>query len=306
MCVTGASLRIEAVAKITHKPFQSIVLSYLDHINRCNEYSLKGRYPFLIDGVRFGFVTNEFAQTLNQFPDVFILTGSELRLSEALTTPKMRTDAVATVLEECRRQGMIQAWNDELFAVKNDFSDPEVMAVQRAAVAHFGLRAYGVHVDGLVNTRQGEKLWIATRAANKTTFPGMLDHIVAGGQPAGMGLLENVIKEADEEASIPESLASKAQLKSTITYCTESQNGLKPDTLFAFDLTLPEDFVPQSNDGEVASFELLDLDEVAEIIDTTERFKPNCNLVIIDLLIRKGVIKQQSSELSRLLRQPLP
>lgn len=281
-------------------------LSYLDHIQRCNRYSLAARYPFLIDGVRYGFVSDEFARTLSEFPKVFTLTPTELLLSTEHTTPEARTDAVARVLDACRERGMIPAWNDELFAVKNHFSDSAVMSVQRAAVAHFGLRAYGVHVNGLVNTWQGEKLWIATRAAEKTTFPGMLDHIVAGGQPAGIGLMENVIKEAEEEASIPRNLSSQAQMKSTITYCTENEHGLKPDTLFGFDLQLPEDFIPQSNDGEVASFELLLLDQVAEIVNTTEKFKPNCNLVIIDLLIRKGFIRQQCEALSRGLRQSLP
>lgn len=281
-------------------------MSYLDHINRCNHYTLTARFPFLIDGVRYGFVTQEFAQLLNQFPDVFTWTQTELKLSPKLNTAQKRTNAVAEVLSILRTQGLFAAWNDELFGIKNNFDDPEVMSIQRAAVAYFGLRAYGVHVNGLVNTSQGQKLWVATRAKNKNTFPGMLDHIVAGGQPAGTGLLENVIKEADEEASIPVALSSQAKLKSTITYCGESTQGLKPDTLFCFDLQLPKEFIPQSNDGEVESFELISLEKVASIINTTEQFKPNCNLVIIDLLIRKGVIDNRDNELSQHLRQPLP
>ena len=36
---------------------------------------------------------------------------------------------------------------------------------------------------------------------------GMLDHIVAGGLPHGITPMDNVIKECEEEASIPEDLA---------------------------------------------------------------------------------------------------
>jgi hypothetical protein len=38
----------------------------------------------------------------------------------------------------------------------------------------------------------------------------MLDNMVAGGQPLGIGLMENVIKECGEEAGIPEAIARRA------------------------------------------------------------------------------------------------
>ena len=39
----------------------------------------------------------------------------------------------------------------------------------------------------------------------------MLDHIVAGAIPYGVSVLENVIKECEEEASIDRALASSAR-----------------------------------------------------------------------------------------------
>lgn len=38
------------------------------------------------------------------------------------------------------------------------------------------------------------------------TVPSSKDHIVAGGQPHGLSLYENVIKECEEEAGIPQHL----------------------------------------------------------------------------------------------------
>ncbi len=54
-------------------------------------------------------------------------------------------------------------------------------------------------------------------------------------------------------------------------------------------------------DGEVESFELLDIQEVARIISETDNFKDNCNLVIIDFLIRQGVVKPESPGYLKLL-----
>ena len=70
--------------------------------------------------------------------------------------------------------------------------------------------------------------------------------------------------------------------------------GLKRDCLFVYDLELPEDFLPMPGDGEVESFELLDIRDVATIISETDDFKDNCNLVIIDFMIRHGVLKPES------------
>ena len=43
-------------------------------------------------------------------------------------------------------------------------------------------QAYGVHINGYVETDAGLELWVARRSKNKPTWPGKLDHIVAGGQ----------------------------------------------------------------------------------------------------------------------------
>lgn len=45
----------------------------------------------------------------------------------------------------------------------------------------------------------GMYLWVARRSRSKPTWPGMLDHIVAGAQPFGISCYDNVIKEAEEE-----------------------------------------------------------------------------------------------------------
>jgi isopentenyldiphosphate isomerase len=52
-------------------------------------------------------------------------------------------------------------------------------------------------------------MWMARRSATKSKWPGMMDHIAAGGQPIGLSLTENVVKECLEEAGIEESITRK-------------------------------------------------------------------------------------------------
>jgi isopentenyldiphosphate isomerase len=104
-------------------------------------------------------------------------------------------------------------------------------------------------------------------------------------------LVDNLVKECHEEAGMAASLARRARAVSTVTYNAVSRRGLKPDVLYCYDLELPADFQPQNTDGEVEEFQLLPIDEVARLVRDTDEFKLNCNLVVVDFLIRHGVIR---------------
>jgi hypothetical protein len=133
-------------------------------------------------------------------------------------------------------------------------------------------------------------LWVATRAADKQTAPGKLDHIVAGGQPHGLGVRENLIKEAEEEAAIPAELAARAVPVGAVSYRCERPEGLRDDVLFCYDLELPEAFAPRNTDGEVESFALWPIGDVLARIRDSDDFKFNVNLVVLDLALRRGLI----------------
>ena len=57
-----------------------------------------------------------------------------------------------------------------------------------------------------------------------------------------------------------------------------------------YDLELPADVVPENADGEVERFELKTLSEVDSILRTSQAFKTNCSLVVIDFLVRHGYL----------------
>ena len=146
-----------------------------------------------------------------------------------------------------------------------------------------------MHVNGLVQRPDGLHLWVARRAADKALDPGKLDHLVAGGIPAGMTPHETVVKESGEEAGIPASLAATATETGLVSYTMERPEGLRRDWLICYDLFLPADFIPYAADGEVESFELWPMMRVLERVRDSDDFKFNVNLVLIDLFRRLGM-----------------
>ena len=181
--------------------------------------------------------------------------------------------------------------------MRADRTGPALAQIDRGAIPTFGIGALGVHVNGLVRRSDGLHLWVARRATNKLLDPGKLDHIVAGGVPAGLGPAETLLKEANEEAAIPPGLASAAVRVAVIGYAMERPEGLRRDWLHCYDLMLPADFTPQATDGEVEAFELWPIARVVEAVRDSEQFKFNVNLVLIDLFIRNGLIAGREAEM---------
>ncbi len=247
----------------------------------CNTARLPGtRQPFRIGADQVGWITPAIAAAIAAFPAIR-QDADGTTLTDAAALP-----AIARALSE---QGRLRD-RREAFDVRSTPDGPVLAQIDRGAIPSFGIQAVGVHVNGLVQRPDGLHLWIARRAANKALDPGKLDHIVAGGVPAGLDARATLIKEAAEEASIPPALAARATPVATLHYAMERPEGLRRDWLSCYDLMLPPDFVPVAADGEVETFELWPIARAVEAVRTTDAFKFNVNLVLIDLFIRLGLI----------------
>src|SRR5262249_7037205 len=106
---------------------------------------------------------------------------------------------------------------------------------------------------------------------------------------------ENLVKESQEEAGIPEQLVRAAKRTGTITYARQQAHMLRRDTLFVFDLELPASFTPVNQDGEVLDFRLMEATEVVDRLLNHDDFKFNVPLVLIDFLMRRGMIERDSA-----------
>ncbi len=260
------------------------------HVAACNNAGLPGdRLALRTGGVVLGWVPPALASALDEqglrrsadgfeLPDPGLLQPLSERLAET---------------GRCRLRG-------ELFDIIARPGGASLGRLDRGALPSFGLLAAGVHLNGLVERPDGTHLWVGRRAADKALDPGKLDHLVAGGIPAGHDVVRTLAKEGDEECSLPAEWVGRAVRVAEITYSMQRPEGLRRDVLYCHDLVLPSEWVPVPKDGEVAEFRLLPLGAVFETVRDTDAFKFNVNLVLIDLFLRRGLIDPASQAGQRL------
>lgn len=284
-------------------------MSYLDKIRACNVWNPADFLPWTLEGERIGALRRDWAGELGRWPGQFRPGPDRVEWVGAPADFRGRTEALAEVVATLVAEGVIEYLHGELYAVTPGAREQARCLIDRAAVPWFGVRAFGQHLNGYVRTAAGLDLWIGRRAADRRVCPLCLDNLVAGGLPFGIGLRDNLVKECREEADIPPELAGRAVDAGSVTYCRASALGLKPDLMHCYDLELPDAFVPRCTDGEVAAFYRLPADEVARVVRETDDFKLNCNLVVIDFLVRHGLLPRGAPDyeaIVRGLRSPLP
>ncbi|WWC85544.1 uncharacterized protein L201_000408 [Kwoniella dendrophila CBS 6074] len=172
--------------------------------------------------------------------------------------------------------------------------------LERAACALFGLATFGVHMTAYEGEGRDMKIWMPRRSKTKATWPGKLDNSVAGGITAGSNPIETMVKECDEEASLPEDFVRR-RIKNcgVCTYFYITDDGfLQPEVEYIYDLPLPssdssEYIKPKPHDDEVESFALLTIPEVIEALHSGD-MKPNCGLIYVDFLVRHGLITPEN------------
>ncbi len=257
----------------------------LRHIASVNDATLPGgRIAFFLGAEQVGWMRPTLAEAVAAFDGVHHGAGGVV-LDDAAALPGMARALAERGLMRFRR---------EAFDVRAAPDGPVLSTIDRGALPAFGIEAQGIHLDGLVRKAGttgagGLHIWIARRLRTKALDPGKLDHIVAGGMPAGHGPAETLVKEAAEEAAMPEWLARRAVHTGIIRYAMERPEGLRRDLLHCYEVELPEDFVPRAHDGEVESFTLWRLSDIAEAIRDSDDFKFNVSVVLAALLLRHGL-----------------
>lgn len=158
--------------------------------------------PFHYRDILVGYVKGVTASILSKYSDTIHLTENELRftsdmeakdfeaktLAMAKITTQMRgkpslcRDITALLIPVVIDDGIIKGWRDELLPVVGEYSQDPIFLLERAAVPFFGLKGYGVHVNGFVTDDDGNvsHMWVGKRSKTKSLWPSMLDHIVAG------------------------------------------------------------------------------------------------------------------------------
>ncbi|KAI1485101.1 NUDIX domain-containing protein [Biscogniauxia mediterranea] len=274
-------------------------------------YMLAGTVAELVavpEAIRGPVAVDEAARTVHAF--------------EGPETEAGRSRLVAAVMQYWRERGtfeVLRGWRDELWPVYGT-DDEVIYSVERSGTGMLGVMRYGVHMMCFVRDEaasHGLKIWVPRRAANKSTYPNMLDNTVAGGLMTGEDPLECIIREADEEADLPSALVrARAAYTGAVTYIyvTDERAGgesgqIYPEMQWVYEMELPAGVAPRPKDGEVAEFGLWTVEQAREAL-ARGRFKPNCALVLLDFLVRHRVLTPDNEpdfdEIVRRMHRKLP
>ena len=313
-------------------------------VQRCNSYELGDFTPLLVDEEQVGWLNPTALEALEtqlalgracERIEATQLSGAAaaaarratggvaVRIAPGATGPEARSEFVAALVGELVADGVIprSKLRNELQDV-HPFSRGFVVAglgvqpalrMERAAMIYFGVPSYGVHVNGWVRDPDDPSsevpwaMWVATRSMSKATYPGLLDQMVAGGQPTAISFDENVQKECEEEASLPPEVIASIVPAGSVSYRYATPKGLSTKVLMTYDLEMPHGLQPLCSDGEVEEFRLQRVDEVLRSLrEDLPLWKPNSALIAVDFCVRHGLVDETEpgyEELVRLLDQ---
>ncbi|WFD36494.1 thiamine diphosphokinase [Malassezia cuniculi] len=280
-----------------------------------------GAAPFIVDGVQVGFVPPCVMAAATEYVATHpvLEVGDSLAFAAHIDTPATRTEAIAafvTWLRDTRRfPDPLDGWRDERYSIygRRDGRVVPVFELERAACGLFGVVTFGIHLTAY--TADG-RIWVPQRSRTKQTWPGYLDNSVAGGITAGESVLETVVRECEEEASLPAHIVRPAlKAGGTISYFYRTSAGWHQPEMQC----LPADVELKPCDGEAESFTLADQPTIFAWL-REGRFKPNCALgtymlttVLLDFFVRHGIIPRDHVDYSQLdallhadLRLPVP
>ncbi|MEO7729154.1 MAG: DUF4743 domain-containing protein, partial [Burkholderiales bacterium] len=240
-------------------------------------------------GARVGWLRKAHAQRLLAWPEIFKRDAHGVSVADSLTDAEARSGAIDDVVRALHHEGAVAGWRDERYAVVTAFDAPALFHIERAAARFFGTTTYAAHANGWCGGGHDIEMWLARRAATKPIDPGMLDNLVGGGMCAGVPPLQTIVREAWEEAGIPEEFARTATSGGSIEILREVPEGVQSETIFVFELELSREFQPQNMDGEVAEFRRVPLAQVTGILCGEAALTLDASLVILNFLERHAV-----------------
>jgi 8-oxo-dGTP pyrophosphatase MutT (NUDIX family) len=202
-----------------------------------------------------------------------------------------RVDFFAEVNQRLRADGLIVAWRDETYAVPALDDGMLLATFERAASRFWGTTTFGAHCNGYVAGADGRPthLWIARRAFDKPTDPGLLDNLVGGGVPHGQSPAACVQREGWEEAGLTPAQMAGLQPGRRLRVARDVPEGFQLEEVSAYDLALAPGLVPQNQDGEVHSITCMSVAEALARAAAGE-MTVDASLVTLDFALRHQLL----------------
>ncbi|MBB6082172.1 NUDIX hydrolase [Castellaniella defragrans] len=178
-----------------------------------------------------------------------------------------------------RDAGCIRAWRDELLDVMAE--GRPLGRIERGAVRPLGLLTQAVHLNGW---SPDGCLWVARRALDKSTDPGLWDTLAGGLVAAGEDPESALLRETLEEAGLPAvAVAAHGPLRMVLRMHRRLDDGYQVENVLLSDCVLEAGAAPRNLDGEVLEFRCLAMPELWDMI-THGAFTLEAELAILDSL----------------------
>src|SRR5262245_33454265 len=123
-------------------------MSLLDHIRFCQRRNMSRYRPFIVGGERVGWVEHGLAPRLLTDSTAFQGDETILRLSPAFADFDSRSRAMAEVATRLVADGRLRKLRGEDFPAASAHAGSPLFKIDRNAVALFGIKACGVHMNG--------------------------------------------------------------------------------------------------------------------------------------------------------------
>ena len=117
---------------------------------------------------------------LARWPEALRINAEGVALTVAAA---QRSGFLAQVNHDLHAAGLITGWRGETYPLQPMAGGAVRATLERAAARFWGTLTFGAHCNGYQADARGRPshLWIARRALDKATDPGLLDNLIGGG-----------------------------------------------------------------------------------------------------------------------------
>lgn len=250
------------------------------------------RIPFVVESRTVGSVDRAHLQALAVWPQWLQVGAERVELIAA-----NRDTAMASINAILHQAGMVHGWRDEFFALLDPNTGQRLARIERAACRFWGTLTLGAHGNGFVADAQGRPshLWIARRSTSKATDPGLLDNLIGGGVADGQSPREALVREAWEEAGLMPRQVDQAPPGHVLRLHRDTHEGLQLEDLHTFDVLMPAHLQPINQDGEVAGFECLPVQQ-ALMAAAGSGMTVDAALVTLDFALRHRLLDPTTAD----------
>ena len=278
------------LSKTAHKSVETLLNRFLLDTNLPPQ---SGSKPFFIAGFACGWVHPQAVLALNGLEglrmnndsiEVSCNTAKQSTLVNSSFNQHESLNALlAKVALRLKEAGCCVAWRNELLDVWAD--EVSIAAIERGVVRPLGLTTRAVHLHA---RNAAGSLWVARRALNKPTDPGLWDTLVGGlvgyGEPDDLAL----VRETEEEAGLfANQIKHRTPIRQITVMKRQLPEGYQIERVLSSECVLADDCMPINQDGEVMHIQCIEPSEIVDMLHA-KAFTTEATIVIAEDLVRRG------------------